>query len=327
MLAKINELITSAKMAAQSGVNFCKVKSPEILAVTGVAAIVTGTVLACKATTKAGSIVEEHRKALADIKEASTNPEYEGEYNAEEDAPRDRFIVYIQTGAKFVKLYAPAVICIGLGIACMLGSNNILKNRWLGAAAAYNMLSDKFDGYRKRVADEVGEEKESDIFHALETKALEVKNKDGMTELKTVKAANTITGSPYAVLFDETAHSWHRDPVINKMFLQGVQNDANRLLKRRGFLYLSEVYDMLGYFCEPANDRYDISPEQAEASRHVGWLLDKNGKPYSGCDGEVKISALDMLNARAYDFQRGFEASVLLDFNVDGDILSRMYKE
>lgn len=330
-MSKLNSIIKSAKMVAQSSINFCKVRSPEILAVAGVAAIVTGTVLACRATTKAGKVIEEHKeeynKLLDDIHEATTNPELAGTYDEEHDAPVDKFIVYVHTGAKFVKLYAPAVICIGLGIAAMLGSNHILKNRWLGAAAAYNLLDGKFKDYRKRVGEEIGEEKENDIFQNIQTKAAEIMKEDGMTEVKTVKTADpTRLGSPYAVIFDEHSRYWKRDANYNKLILQCYENTANEMLRARGYLYLYEVYELLGYFYEPSNDVFDLTAEQAEAARHVGWMLDKNGKPYPGCDGRVKFSVLDASNARAYDFQRGWDASAVIDFNVDGDILAKMYR-
>ena len=78
-----------------------KKHSPEILVVAGIVGTVTSAVMACKATTKAGDIVEKMKKDLDDIHKAS---ELEDVDYTEEDIKKDTTIVYAQTGIKFAKL-------------------------------------------------------------------------------------------------------------------------------------------------------------------------------------------------------------------------------
>lgn len=67
---KANEIMTSAKRTfSKVGFGLQK-KSPEILVGVGIVGAVASAVLACKATTKAGAIVEESKNSLADIREA-----------------------------------------------------------------------------------------------------------------------------------------------------------------------------------------------------------------------------------------------------------------
>lgn len=68
---KANEIMTSAKRTfSKVGFGLQK-KSPEILVGVGIVGAVASAVLACKATTKAGAIVEESKNSLADIREAN----------------------------------------------------------------------------------------------------------------------------------------------------------------------------------------------------------------------------------------------------------------
>ena len=70
---KANEIMTSAKRTfSKVGFGLQK-KSPEILVGIGIVGAVASAVLACKATTKAGAIVEESKNSLADIREAKEN--------------------------------------------------------------------------------------------------------------------------------------------------------------------------------------------------------------------------------------------------------------
>ena len=115
---KANEIMTSAKRTfSKVGFGLQK-KSPEILVGVGIVGAVASAVLACKATTKAGAIVEESKNSLADIREAKENGVTKaGESYSEEDHKKDLAIAYVQTGVKFAKLYAPAVM---LGAASIL---------------------------------------------------------------------------------------------------------------------------------------------------------------------------------------------------------------
>ena len=316
------EIINGAKAAVSRTGFVIKTHSPEILAVAGVVGVVAGTVLACKATTKANDILDEHHKALEQIEEVKQNPDLckEKDYDPETDGNNDTLLVYVQTGAKFIKLYAPAAVCIALGIACMLGSNYILRNRWLGAAGAYEALNASVKEYRRRVGEDVGEEKEKELWNNVKAIDITEKNENGMDEVKKVRVADPgRLGSPYAVIFDEFNSCWKRDSSYNRIFLQCQEAEANRLLDSRGYLFLYEVLELLGYYYEPENDRCDISPELAEKSRYIGWTMKDKKAP------NVEFSILHAMTDRAVDFRRGNETSAVIDFNVDGDIRAALY--
>lgn len=111
--------------------------------------------------------------------------------------------------------------------------------------------------------------------------------------------------SPYAAFFDEASAMWTRDPECNKMFLLRQQQNANVKLRARGYLFLNEVYDMLGL-------------PRTIAGQLVGWTYDEKNPWSRSC---VDFGICYDRNSK---FVNGFEKSVLLDFNVDGNILDRL---
>lgn len=111
--------------------------------------------------------------------------------------------------------------------------------------------------------------------------------------------------SLYACWFNEKCVAWTKDPERNFQFLRLQQNYANELLKARGYLFLNDVYDMLGI-------------PRTKAGQVVGWVYDQDN-PIG--DDFVNFGFYDHHNE---DFINGYENSILLDFNVDGMILDRI---
>ena len=290
-----------------------KKHSPEILLVTGITGVVTSAVMACKATTKVDAIIEESKKSIDMIhKGMETGNICDVEYT-EEDGKKDLAIVYIQTGVKFAKLYGPSVLLGLTSIGCILASNNIIHKRNVALSAAYTAIDTSFKGYRSRVIERFGESMDRELRYNIKTQEVKETVVDEETgKKKTVKSTVSVvdpnTYSDYARFFDEYCAGWTKDAEYNLMFLRQQQNYANELLKARGHLFLNEVYDMLGI-------------DRTKAGNIVGWIYDEK-HPIGDNFVDFGIYVLD--NEKARDFVNGRERSILLDFNVDGDILSLM---
>ena len=110
--------------------------------------------------------------------------------------------------------------------------------------------------------------------------------------------------SPYARWFNEKCLAWTKNPEQNLYYLHHQQVYANEMLRARGYLFLNEVYDMLGI-------------PKTKAGQVVGWIYDENNPIGDNCVD------FGLLNTRNENFVNGYEKSVLLDFNVDGMILDR----
>lgn len=286
-----------------------KKHSPEILAGVGIVGTVASAVIACKATTKISGILADSKKEVDIIHKVTNNPEMAEKYSVEE-SKKDLTIVYAQTGLKLVKLYAPAVILGAASLSCLIKSNDILRKRAIATAAAYATVDKSFKEYRKRVADRFGEEVENEIRYNIKAQEIEETIVDEKGKEKTVKKTVKVAepfGSDYTKCFCEGNPCWEKNAEYNKMFLNAQQAHANQLLAARGYVFLNEVYELLGF-------------EPTTAGQIVGWLYDSEDG-----DGYVDFGVYDGLDAKKRDFVNGDERSVWLDFNPDGIIYEKAF--
>lgn len=291
-----------------------KKHSPEILVVAGVVGTVASTVLACKATTKVSDILEETKEKVDQVHQVIEDENISDEKYSEQDAQKDLAIIYVQSGIKLAKLYAPAIALGAVSLGCILTSNNILRKRNIALAAAYATVDKGFKEYRGRVIDRFGEAVDRELKYDIKAKKISEKVVDEetgkeKTVKKTVEVAGEIDGcSDYARFFDEASRHWEKDAEYNLMFLRAQQQYANDLLRARGHLYLNEVYDMI-----------DIP--RTKAGQVVGWVYDPEN---SVGDNYVDFGIYDIHREVNRDFVNGYERAILLDFNVDGNILDLM---
>ena len=299
-----------------------KKHSPEILVVAGVVGVIGSTVMACKATTKINDILDDTKDQLDKIHEAGERLENgetlmlkDGEEYTVDQNKKDLTIVYAQTALKFAKLYAPSVIIGGLSITAILTGHNITRKRNIALAAAYTAVDKSFKEYRGRVVERFGEALDKELKYGIKSKEVDevVTNEDGTESVvkKTVDvvdATNPMNVSEYARFFDDGCAGWTKDPEYNLMFLRDQQRYANDLLKSKGHLFLNEVYDLLGI-------------PRTKAGQIVGWIYDEK---HPNGDNFVDFGIYDTNKTANRDFVNGYERTILLDFNVDGNIWDQM---
>ena len=102
--------------------------------------------------------------------------------------------------------------------------------------------------------------------------------------------------SIYARIYNWENPTWFKNRRINLAYLKNMQNYFNDLLKLRGKVYLSEVYEKLGF-------------PVTRTSRAVGWRYKE--------DNEVGDNYIDF--GLPEEYSPG-DYDILLDFNVDGII-------
>jgi len=132
--------------------------SPEILLGVGVVGIIGSTIWACKSTLKIQSVIEDSKENLDKIKYAQDNLD-KATYS-EQDAMKDKVIVYKDATLEFLKLYGPPILIGAASIGCIIGSHGIMRKRNFALVAAYKAIEQSFKDYRKRVAAEFGEDKD-----------------------------------------------------------------------------------------------------------------------------------------------------------------------
>lgn len=300
-----------------------KKHSPEILVVAGVVGTVASVVMACKATLKVNEVLDEAKDTIDVIH--NTVEEYEVKSvdaddttavtYTQEDANKDLLIVYAQTGWKLVKLYGPAVAVGALSIGCMLASNNILRKRNVALAAAFTAVDNSFKEYRNRLIERFGDNGKAldrELRYNIRAKEIEerVVDEDGneTVEKKTVQVMDPTGHSMYSVFFDDGNLGWTKNAELNKVFLIQQQEAANFRLKKEGYLFLNDVYEMVG------------APKTAYG-QIAGWVYTEDG---SAGDNFVDFGMFEIHNEKARDFINLREKTILLDFNCIGNILEYM---
>lgn len=306
---KKTELATKASQILVKTKLDIKKHSPEILVVTGIGTGIIAAIIACKQTIKANDIIAEARKSLQnieDVKELAANNEVE---YTEENEQEDRKTIGMQVTVGMVKTYALPVGLGILSITCILAGHHILKKRNVALAAAYSALSTDFMNYRKRVVNKYGKDVDFMLKNGLEKQIVANQVVDPETgEVKETKEeVLTYDGdklSQYARIFDEVGSTqWTPSADHNRAFLLMEQNYFNERIRTRGYIFLNEVYERLGF-------------RPTKAGSVVGWVY--QNADYEGIDFGIFTAHTQ----KAAEFLEGTEPSIILDFNVQGDILS-----
>lgn len=318
---KKDEIIKSVNRFAHKVVFKTKKHSPEILIGVGIVSGVASTIMACRSTTKINDILDPAQDTINKI-HGVQNGEIaiadDAEYTVE-DARKDLVITYVQTGVKLAGLYAPTIILGTISVTSILAAYGIIRKRTAALTAAYAALDNTFKTYRNRVKERYGEEVERQIRYGTTVDEIEVTELDAKGKEKTTKQkveSYDISATDYAKVFDkynengEINPNWTPDPYHNLSFLKAQQSWATYKLQADGYLLLNDVYDALGF-------------EPTKAGMVVGWIYDEKN-PVG--DNYVDFGLYDNGECTAVDFKGlGITAKPIpLDFNVDGDIYSRM---
>ena len=277
-----------------------KKHSPEILVFLGLGGTVTGAVMACKATRRLDDVLADHTERVETAKKQDP------------DNKKELTKAYAHTGLQLVKLYGPSVTVGALSISSILAGNNILRKRNVALAAAYAAVDQGFKDYRDRVVERFGAETDNELRHNLHKEKIEETVEDENGKKKKVKREITVAGSgapsDYARFFAKgEAKAAEANDDYNLLFLKSQQELANHMLRAKGFLFLNDVYEMLG-----------IDP--SIPGQMVGWVYDKNDET---CGDNYVDFRIQEVYRRNSDEPGDYRKVFLIDPNVDGGILER----
>lgn len=270
--------------------------SPTILVVSGIVGFGVTTALAIAATRKLDPTLTKHTSDRKVIE--LTN------YGSDKDRQRAITRLYAGTALSLTKIYGPTIVAGSLSAAAVLSGHNILKGRHVATMAAYSGLAEEFRSYRARVAKTLGSEAEQEIRDGAHGEWEDDPNHKG--EVKRVMKYDLEENAGYLrPWFDETNVNWTRDPVANYLFLKGVQAHMNNLLKFRGHVFLSDVYEALNL-------------TRVGEAQVAGWLQNGDG------DNFVSFGFMESENPHTVAFRNGAENTVQLNFNIDGLIWDKI---
>lgn len=310
---KNNMLINLKRNVSIAGLKLKK-HAPTILVVAGAVGTVGSTIMACKATIKLPDILDEC---------SSRKDEIEAHYvDALECTPDDVDVVRaykkditkvtVANAIEIGKLYAPAVSLGVASLSIIFAANNIQRKRNASLAAAYATLDSMYRKYRKNVVETFGEDVDHDMRFGIKHEKVDAEVEDENGKKHKIKKVIDIVDpedpsnySDYARFFDSSIPGWDQNPEINMLTLKAHQSYCNQLLKSRGYLFLNDVYKILGF-------------DSSMAGQSVGWIYDKENDLG---DGYIDFHIFDNKQANRR-FVNGYEPVILLDFNPDGDLLN-----
>ena len=100
--------------------------------------------------------------------------------------------------------------------------------------------------------------------------------------------------SMYSRIFDEGSSRWTKEKAFNEIFIRYVESYADDKLKSKGYLFLNDVYEMLGM-------------PKTKIGQITGWRYN------------TENPMID--NKVVFDVQSIGENKFIIDFNVDGKII------
>lgn len=278
-----------------------KKNSPHIFFVGGVLGVVTGAVLACRATLKLEDKLIDIQEEIDEVKDTvrddegrvHVTPENQSEYR------KDLGRVYIRGAVSVGKLYGPSVVLGAVSIGALTGSHVQMTRRNSALTATVALVSQAYEEYRDRVREELGEERERDIHAGVTTEKRKIDGK--MVDVKVLGKG----GSPFSFMFtQQSSWNWKADSYYNRTFLEAQQNWATERLQSRGHLFLNELLASLGM-------------EHTQEGAIMGWVYRKDDPNHKG-DNYVDFGIFT--SEKNLEFTEGSAFDVYLDFNVDGVI-------
>lgn len=284
---------------------------PAIVTIVSVGGIAYGVYKMCKASTKLNEAMEPHRKMEESIVDSHNK-------DVIDDAEFKKKIgmVKIEQAKDIAKLYAPGFLLVASSTLGFLFSNRELGKRVVNAQNMALQYHDSYQKLKQNVQNAIGKKATQAVEHQINSGVKTVE--DEVTGKKIEKDfrymtvdGDMISASIYSVFFNNTCNGFDEDSRKNNYeYLKSLEHDMNNRLRRKGYLWLSDVYNALGI----VPDNYN------EAIKNSGWI-DPNGKfgylikDTNGiCKYEDKIDfCLNDIELHKYDNNE--DPIWLLDFN------------
>lgn len=233
-------------------------KSPVILCVVGGAAVIAGTVLACRATLKTRDKVE-------------TNLEVAEAMKADMDACKDEETaedlkvairkVHVNTGLTVARAYILPACLIVSGIVCFAIARNIEHTRLLGTIAALDAVNLQFEDYRRNVIEDQGPAADLRYMTGDKNAKAEFYEEGEDGKVKKLKKDVTVRDKPadmFCFLFDDcNSTEWKKEAWRNREFFENQLVWATRKKYSQGHVIFYEVLRDMGFSFEPWTTQWE----------------------------------------------------------------------
>jgi len=293
-----------------------KKASPELLLIGGIACIVGGTVLACKATKKASDILDEGKEKIEELNEEMDAAVESSVDEALPEIKRDIVKSKFHTLGKLAAAYGPAVALGSAGVAMIFTSHGIMRKRQGALLASYNALDAMFKTYRSRVlAEEDGKERDRRYMIGdeaeLKTSRELIPNGDGELVEDINDKAHKLMASqgiadPYTFIFSkETSYRWQSHAFSNLNLIRSAEDWGTSQLRLNGHLFLNDILKFLGM-------------DEVPWGQLVGWIRGSK-------DGDSYVELIAMEDFETFrDDHDAVSVPMIITANCDGEIWDKL---
>lgn len=344
------------KKIAEPGIKFFEKHDSNILFGAGMLMFAAGSYFTWRAGTKHEGMMAEIKNDISAIRvkkelivEAPENPEGNTDIYTEKDFRRELAFGYGKCALKILGNYGKAIACDILGYRCAFKAFGIEKGRATDAIATCILTENAFSKYRKNLIEAYGQDVDNALRLGIKTKEVEepvvdkegnpILEEDGTQKTKKKKVHYTdgdSSVSMYSRLWSKetsTRFETFKDVDLlgnivetdkgnidyNLTTLKQFQEEFNRSFtsNKGNHVFLSDVYRMLGF-------------KETAASRMVGWYYDPDDNTrdnfidFGFMPRETDSTAE---RKRKQNFMNGLTDTILLDFNVDGNIMPLVFPE
>ena len=302
----------------------------DVMCYGGCGMIVLGTVLTCRGVLKINAEAEEDTKRIEAIKakyaltEASEKPKKGGKKNGNRKSGRkssgsavklsregNKALrgAYLRTFGRYCRHIAPGAALELAGMSLNIAAHRTEKAGRLQMTSIAAGYAASLMKYRKKFAEEHGEEAEKEFYYGVEKQKKEELNEKGKKVTKEEKLIRRdIDTSDFAKFFG-VDYSDAATGLIEAdlVFLKGVERTATRKLCEDGWLTVNEFYKML-CLKDAAGQRYGI-----RGGNNVGWVYDKDHPENNFVD--MGLYAAEKVNNR--DYINGYNDVILIEPNIN----------
>lgn len=241
----LSTIVTTVKVLPAKA-KFAAVKNAPVLCLgAGLVTIAGGVVLACRATRKADMIIGEAYNFISDAESKIGMPCSDGTTYSEEDYAEDVKNEKIKRNVKVAKAYilAVCVIAAGMGLVCF--GHGILAHRYATTVTALNGFLASTTAYRERVREEVGAEKESELYYGSD-------NNIGLKQ-------------DLSYVFDEDSPGASKSNIWNGGYLCKMYNFLYDRFERVGHIFVWDVLSEMGI------DETQLDAKDLHIAKTFGW--------------------------------------------------------
>lgn len=313
--------------------------APKILAVTAAGASIAACATTGVATWKSKDIIEECNARVKEMEnEIDLMYEDPGASANDIEAMEKKIRNYkILTAAELACEYALPTMILGGSIAAGVGSTAIFSKRIATMAASYAALSAAYTKYRKRVADEIGVDKEDELFKGIREKEITYTDENGNTVTKKVKSYTDMPLGDFCVFWICGQNKFSQDdPARDLAFIESVEDYITRYINSDGYIYMDTIYKSVGIEVPDVPLGGDKAELVAQRWHTYGKIKsqDRINSYLQWCsDNGVEATEEGIVNANRFsfgiseqqkqDFLNGnTDGLLLLCPNIDGDIFT-----